>query len=113
VIEREDDGEVAILRMAHGPVNAMDLELCEAASRQLRGLAADPAQAVVLTGAGRAFSAGVDLRRYLEEGPSYVERFLPALAELFSAAFDLPSLWWRRSTGTPSPAAACSRRART
>jgi enoyl-CoA hydratase len=89
VIEREDDGEVAILRLAHGPVNAMDLELCEAASRQLRGLAADPAQAVVLTGAGRAFSAGVDLRRYLEEGPPYVERFLPALAELFSAAFDL------------------------
>jgi enoyl-CoA hydratase len=89
VIEREDDGEVAILRMAHGPVNAMDLELCEAASRQLRGLAADPAQAVVLTGAGRAFSAGVDLRRYLEEGPPYVERFLPALAALFSAAFDL------------------------
>ncbi len=89
MIEREDDGEVAILRLAHGPVNAMDLELCEAASRQLRGLTADPAQAVVLTGAGRAFSAGVDLRRYLEEGPPYVERFLPALAELFSAAFDL------------------------
>ena len=89
MIERDDDGEVAILRLAHGPVNAMDLELCEAAARQLRGLNADPARAVVLTGAGRAFSAGVDLRRYLEQGPAYVERFLPALAELFSAAFEL------------------------
>lgn len=90
MIERDDDGEVAVLRLAHGPVNAMDLELCEAAARQLRALTADPARAVVITGAGRAFSAGVDLRRYLDGGEPYVERFLPALAELFSAAFELP-----------------------
>ena len=36
MIEREDVGDVAVLRLAHGPVNAMDLELCQAASAQLR-----------------------------------------------------------------------------
>jgi enoyl-CoA hydratase len=89
MIERENDGDVAVLRLAHGPVNALDLELCRAVTGQVRALATDPARAVVLTGAGRAFSAGVDLRRYLAEGAPYVQRFLPALAEMFRAAFEL------------------------
>lgn len=33
VIERTDDGEVAVLRLAHGPVNALDTELCDAVAR--------------------------------------------------------------------------------
>lgn len=81
------DGGVAVLRLAHGPVNAMDLELCEALAARCREAAS--ARAVVLTGAGRAFSAGVDLHRVLDGGTSYVERFLPALAEAFRALFSL------------------------
>ncbi|MGH3588816.1 MAG: enoyl-CoA hydratase/isomerase family protein, partial [Pseudonocardia sp.] len=94
MLEREDvdvDGvPVAVVRMAHGPVNAMDVELCEALAAQFRGLVADPARAVVVTGTDRAFSAGVDLKRCLAGGDAYVRRFLPALSEAFHAAFELP-----------------------
>jgi enoyl-CoA hydratase len=93
MLEREDvDVEgvpVAVLRMAHGPVNAMDLELCRALAERFRGLAADPARAVVVTGSDRAFSAGVDLKRCTAEGEPYVTRFLPALADAFRTAFEL------------------------
>jgi enoyl-CoA hydratase len=94
VLERDDvDVEgvpVAVLRMAHGPVNAMDLELCQALAERFRELAADPARAVVVTGSDRAFSAGVDLKRCTAGGEAYVEKFLPALADAFRAAFELP-----------------------
>jgi enoyl-CoA hydratase len=89
MIEREDDGGVAVLRLVRGPVNALDLELCEAIAEAFRSLATDPATAVVLTGAGRSFSAGVDLRRLLDGGEEYVRRFLPALDAALRIPFEL------------------------
>jgi enoyl-CoA hydratase len=102
VIERTDDGEVAIVRLAHGPVSAMDVELCDAVAAQFRALVTDPALAVVVTGTGSAdaasaggrasagaFSAGADLRRFLAEGEPYARRFVPALNSMFRAVFEL------------------------
>jgi enoyl-CoA hydratase len=46
-------------------LNAMTAELCEALHRELREAGADRScRAIVLTGAGRGFCAGVDLRGY-------------------------------------------------
>lgn len=88
MIQVEHDGDVAIVRLAHGKVNALDLELLRAITTTM-GEVAD-AGAVVLTGAGRAFSAGVDLRRIVDGGVAYAEEFLPALSEAFLAVFDCP-----------------------
>lgn len=85
-----DHRGIAVLAMRHGKANVMDLEFCEALAAQLQTLAQGPARAIVLTGQGRIFSAGVDLLRVLEGGDAYVGRFLPALCQLFDTAFALP-----------------------
>jgi len=89
-IEREKaSGAVTVLRMAHGPVNALDLELLEALRAEIAGCAAE-GTAVVLTGWGRALSAGVDLRRILDGGADYVGRYIPTLCGAFDDLFRYP-----------------------
>jgi len=90
MIERNDRGDIAVLRLEHGKVNAIDLELLEAVSEQAAALRADPPAAVVITGTGGAFSAGLDLVRALEEGPDYFRRLLPALNGALLDLFTLP-----------------------
>jgi enoyl-CoA hydratase len=87
VIETTKDGEVAVLTMNHGPVNALDLEFLAALPGVLASVGDAP---VVLTGTGRCFSAGVDLKRIVDGGASYVEEFLPALSTAALALFDHP-----------------------
>jgi enoyl-CoA hydratase len=87
MIERNDVGGVAVVRLAHGKVNALDIELLQAITATFRELdRADPT-AIVLTGSGRAFSAGVDLWRVVKGGADYVRAFLPALSAAFLAVF--------------------------
>jgi enoyl-CoA hydratase len=88
VLETEDRSGVTVLRLKHGKVNAFDIELLRAITAAMRDL--DPAAAVVITGHGSAFSAGVDLKRIADGGEAYVREFLPALSEMFLAVFDHP-----------------------
>lgn len=88
MIETTEHEGLAVLRLNQPPVNALDLELLTAIPEALTEVADAPA--VVLTGAGRAFSAGVDLKRIVDGGPEYVERFLPALSSALLAVFEHP-----------------------
>lgn len=86
VIERTVEDGIALLRMAHGPVSALDTELATALADAVEGVADDPdVRALVLTGTGRVFSAGVDLFRVVDGGAPYLESFLPALDRLLDS----------------------------
>ena len=89
-IEQTNRGNVAILRMTHGRANAIDLELCEALIQELDSCRQSSAEAVVLTGQSRVFSAGIDLPRVVEGGAPYVRVFLPTLRQAFEALFAFP-----------------------
>jgi enoyl-CoA hydratase len=90
MIERKDTGGIRILKLAHGKVSAMDIELGEAFTREMHDAAVAPVEAVIVTGTGSSFSAGVDLFRVVKDGAEYGRRFLPVLDGLLRAALTLP-----------------------
>jgi enoyl-CoA hydratase len=90
MIELTHRGGIAIVRMVHGKANALDIEFCEAIAAQFEALRGPGTKAVVLTGQGAMFSAGVDLIRLSEGGADYVRRFLPALHRLYDTVFFFP-----------------------
>jgi enoyl-CoA hydratase len=87
VTDLESVDGVTIVRFDNAPVNALDLDLLEFIIASM-GSVQGP---VVLTGAGRAFSAGVDLRALIDGGTGYAERFVIALSKAFRAIFDHPA----------------------
>ncbi len=88
MIERDLTDGILTLRLAHGKASALDVELLAALGREMD--AAAGARAVVLTGTGSIFSAGVDLFRVVDGGAEYVRRFLPLLNDYVRKLFALP-----------------------
>jgi len=84
-------GSVATIELTRGKVNAIDVELLEDLGAVLEDLEHDPeVRAVVLTGSGRVFSAGVDLRMVIDSEPLYAQRLVEALRVGLEALFGFP-----------------------
>jgi enoyl-CoA hydratase len=88
MLDLEERGEITIARLAHGKVNALDVELLDAIAKAFGSL--DSRRTVVFTGTGRTFSAGVDLKRIVDGGLEYVKVFRPALSAAVKAVFYHP-----------------------
>lgn len=89
MIERHDEGAVTVLQLQHKKANALDLELLTALDAALDE-AERAGQAIVITGSGPIFSAGVDLFRVLDGGEAYLAGFLPALDAALWRLFTFP-----------------------
>jgi enoyl-CoA hydratase len=87
VTNPEVTDSVTIVRFDRPPVNALDLDLLDVIVASMRNVEGP----VVITGAGRCFSAGVDLRAIVDGGAEYAERLVTALSEAFLAVFDHPA----------------------
>lgn len=87
MIDLETRGPVTIVRLAHGKANALDLELCASLANAFQSA---PGQALVLTGTGSIFCAGVDLVRIVDGGPAYIRDFLRSLCDMIGTVLRHP-----------------------
>ena len=85
MLRLETQDGISVLRMEHGKANAQDLELCNALTDRMAEIEALPSRAVVITGHGRFFSGGVDLKRVVAGGVDYLREFMPALVRCFES----------------------------
>jgi enoyl-CoA hydratase len=89
MIARSQQEGILTLRLTHGKANAIDVELLDALLHELDGVA-EGVRALILTGTGSIFSAGVDLFRLTREGADYVRHFLPLLSRFVRKLFSFP-----------------------
>jgi enoyl-CoA hydratase len=90
MIDLKTENGIALVTMQRGKANALDFEFCDALARCFHDLRTSETRAVVLTGQGNIFSAGVDLIRLGAGGAAYVHQFMPALQRAFEAVFFFP-----------------------
>jgi len=90
MIELSHEGDIAVLRMAHGKANALDTKFMLELTDALDQIARSQASGLVLTAGGGVFSAGVDLFQLMNGGRAYVAEFLPLMSQGFRALFDFP-----------------------
>lgn len=90
-VQVESRGRVRVVTLRRPPVNAIDVALLEALQRTFASLQTDDEPpAVLLTGDGACFSAGLDLRQLSESEPPQMRRLLLTLNRTLLALFAYP-----------------------
>src|SRR6516162_9091686 len=90
MIDVQTNNGIATVTINHGKANALDIGLCDALAGCFAELRRSDARAVIITGRGRIFSAGVDLLQVTAGGADYVRKFLPRLHRLYDSVFFHP-----------------------
>ena len=90
MLHREDDDDVAVLRLDFPRGNALGDALLEALSEALRDLRESDSTGVVLTGKERIFSPGLDLVHCWELGRADMAAYLDRFERLFLDLFTFP-----------------------
>jgi enoyl-CoA hydratase len=85
---KDDDDDVAVLRLEGGKANAMTPDLLDTIERMIDGFERSPASAAVLTGYERYFSGGLALPQIIEfdlvEMRGFIEHFSRAMTHVFA-----------------------------
>lgn len=94
MIDLQTRGHVAVLSMRRGKGNALNLQLLDAVDEALKTIERSSARAVVITGEGSVFGAGVDLGEIISGGECYIRKFLPRLTQVIErlATYDKPTV---------------------
>jgi enoyl-CoA hydratase len=93
VVRVERDGAVAVVTLANPPANAMDARGLLELAGEVERLGAEPDIAsLVITGEGRVFSAGLDLKAITELDDAGQEALIEALNRCFLAVYSCPKL---------------------
>lgn len=82
---------IEIVTLARPPANALDIEMIEDIADAFEHLAADDSvRAAILTGDGKAFCAGLDLKIVPGYGATEQRRLLDAINRMVVAVYDCP-----------------------
>lgn len=89
LISLTQDGPLALLTLRRPPANALNHTLLRELNAVLAQVAASPARALLLTGQGRFFSAGLDLFEIFGYPPDEATAFAAAFDDAVTALFAL------------------------
>ena len=90
MVHTQTNNTITILRMEYGKVNVLDTDQLKELIKSFRKVEKSDTGAVVLTGEGSCFSAGVDLIKIVKGSQAYLKDFLPLLSEILLIIFNFP-----------------------